>query len=118
MNERLLDGTAFMGSLPGLLGEGLANTVLIAAQATLTGLLTGIATTALLRSGRWWLFFIAQQESARTNSSAPLVAAGACHLAITAPLTFLAGRVMRRHGRLGGRPPTALPIQTSAGAFR
>jgi polar amino acid transport system permease protein len=67
--------------------------------------------------GQRELFFIAQQEVARTNSATPLIAAGACYLAITVPLTFLVGRVMRQHGRRAGRPRTAPLTPTYPGAY-
>lgn len=242
MSDRLLDWAALTGSLPALLGEGLANTLLIAVTANLLGLVIGIVTAALLRSRRWWLrtparvyasalrgvpvllvvmlvglglpmaglhpfgrdawgyavlgiglvsgayvadilhsgamtvgpaqlhaarldgatalqamwlvtvpqlvrectpallaqlvrdvkesslvyvlglgfgqrelFFIAQTEAARSGSVTPLIAAGAVYLAITAPLTLLAGRVMLRQGRA----PAAAPLtRRPAGAYR
>jgi polar amino acid transport system permease protein len=64
--------------------------------------------------GQRELFFIAQEQAARTNNSSPLVAAGACYLAITVPLTFLVRRVTRRRTR---QPTTSL-VPTYAGAWR
>lgn len=42
------------------------------------------------------LFFIAQEEVARTYNSSPLIAAGMCYLAITIPLTYCVNWLDRR----------------------
>src|SRR6185369_9423964 len=41
-----------------------------------------------LAAGQRELFFIAQEEVARTYNSSPLIAAGICYLSITIPLTY------------------------------
>jgi polar amino acid transport system permease protein len=56
--------------------------------------------------GQRELFFIAQEEVARTYNSSPLIAAGMCYLAITVPLTYFVNWLDRwlRDGR------TARPV--------
>lgn len=46
--------------------------------------------------GQRELFFIAQEEVARTYNSSPLIAAGMCYLAITVPLTYFVNWLDRR----------------------
>jgi len=46
--------------------------------------------------GQRELFFIAQEEVARTYNSSPLVAAGICYLSITIPLTYFVNWLDRR----------------------
>jgi polar amino acid transport system permease protein len=67
--------------------------------------------------GQRELFFIAQEEVARTNTAAPLIAAGACYLAITLPLTFLVTRATRRHDSRARRTPAYRPTMP-LGAYR
>ncbi|WP_199751861.1 amino acid ABC transporter permease [Actinoplanes sp. ATCC 53533] len=68
--------------------------------------------------GQRELFFIAQEEAARTNNASPLVAAGACYLAITLPLTFLVARATRRRDSRASRLPAYRPISMRLGAYR
>jgi polar amino acid transport system permease protein len=49
-----------------------------------------------LGAGQNELFFIAQQEIARTYNSSPLIAAGICYLSITIPLTYCVNWLDRR----------------------
>lgn len=46
--------------------------------------------------GQRELFFIAQEEVARTYNSSPLIAAGLCYLSITVPLTYFVNWLDRR----------------------
>jgi polar amino acid transport system permease protein len=56
--------------------------------------------------GQRELFFIAQEEVARTYNSSPLIAAGLCYLAITVPLTYFVNWLDRRLRE--GRPTAPL----------
>lgn len=67
-----------------------------------------------LAVGQRELFFIAQQEAARTNNASPLIAAGACYLAITLPLTFLVTRATSRRESYARRPPAGRTARPSA----
>jgi polar amino acid transport system permease protein len=58
--------------------------------------------------GQRELFFIAQEEVARTYNSSPLIAAGACYLAITVPLTYFVNWLDRRLRE--GRAVVAAPL--------
>jgi polar amino acid transport system permease protein len=49
-----------------------------------------------LGAGQRELFFIAQEEVARTYNSSPLIAAGICYLSITIPLTYAVNWLDRR----------------------
>jgi polar amino acid transport system permease protein len=55
------------------------------------------------------LFFIAQEEVARTYNSSPLIAVGICYLAITIPLTYGVNYLDRRlrEGPGKGSAPTS-----------
>ncbi|MBW8802193.1 MAG: ABC transporter permease subunit, partial [Streptomyces sp.] len=62
--------------------------------------------------GQRELYFIAQERQAATYNSSALVAAGACYLMLTVPLTFLVNRLDLRL-RTGGRKtnkPAAPPV--------
>jgi polar amino acid transport system permease protein len=67
--------------------------------------------------GQQELFFIAQQEAARTNNASPLIAAGACYLAVTLPLTFLATRATRRRDLRERQPLAHRPISMNMGVY-
>jgi polar amino acid transport system permease protein len=56
--------------------------------------------------GQRELFFIAQEEVARTYNSSPLVAAGLCYLSLTVPLTYAVNWLDRRM-RADRRPDPA-----------
>jgi polar amino acid transport system permease protein len=58
--------------------------------------------------GQRELFFIAQEEVARTYNSSPLIAAGMCYLAITIPLTYFVNWLDRRLRE--GRAAQPLPL--------
>jgi polar amino acid transport system permease protein len=74
--------------------------------------------------GQRELFFIAQEEVARTYNSSPLIAAGLCYLSITIPLTYAVNWLDRRM-RADRRPdpqdledplgPTTSPVPASGG---
>ncbi|WP_367323234.1 amino acid ABC transporter permease [Streptomyces sp. HUAS ZL42] len=49
-----------------------------------------------LAVGQRELYFIAQEEVARTYNSSPLIAAGICYLALTIPLTYFVNHLDRR----------------------
>jgi polar amino acid transport system permease protein len=74
--------------------------------------------------GQRELFFIAQEEVARTYNSSPLVAAGLCYLAITVPLTYGVNWLDRRlrEGRAARPAPMdddpLLPSAATAGSSR
>lgn len=68
--------------------------------------------------GQQELFFIAQQEAARTNNASPLIAAGACYLAITLPLTLLVSRATHRRGLRASQPLVYRPISIRMGVNR
>jgi polar amino acid transport system permease protein len=67
--------------------------------------------------GQRELFFIAQEEVARTYNSSPLVAAGLCYLSITVPLTYAVNWLDRRlrEGRAARPVPLDddLPLATA-----
>ncbi|MGR3931714.1 amino acid ABC transporter permease [Streptomyces sp. BRA346] len=80
-----------------------------------------------LAVGQRELYFIAQEEVARTYNSSPLIAAGVCYLALTIPMTYFVNYLDRRL-REGPRPdktrasadpdlPTT-PLQTAGGEAR
>ncbi|MET9759408.1 amino acid ABC transporter permease [Streptomyces sp. NPDC006372] len=58
-----------------------------------------------LAAGQRELYFIAQEEVARTYNSSPLIAAGLCYLSLTIPMTYLVNHLDRRL-REGPRPAT------------
>ncbi|MEI5527934.1 amino acid ABC transporter permease [Streptomyces brasiliscabiei] len=61
-----------------------------------------------LAAGQRELYFIAQEEVARTYNSSPLIAAGISYLALTIPLTYFVNHLDRRL-REGPRPEAAPP---------
>lgn len=65
-----------------------------------------------LSAGERELYFIAHQQQATTYNSSALVAAGACYLLMTVPLTYLVN-AWDRHLR-HGRKTTAAPLAASA----
>jgi polar amino acid transport system permease protein len=78
-----------------------------------------------LAAGQRELFFIAQEEVARTYNSSPLIAAGICYLSITIPLTYGVnwldrrlrdGRVVRvaAPDELADEPPAPAPVSGGA----
>ncbi|MFF4260166.1 amino acid ABC transporter permease [Streptomyces sp. NPDC001663] len=80
-----------------------------------------------LAVGQRELYFIAQEEVARTYNSSPLIAAGICYLALTIPMTYFVNYLDRRL-REGPRPdktpasadpdlPTT-PLQPAGGEAR
>jgi polar amino acid transport system permease protein len=67
--------------------------------------------------GQRELFFIAQEEVARTYNSSPLIAAGLCYLSITVPLTHAINwldRRLREGSAVRVTPPDEDDGQTSA----
>jgi polar amino acid transport system permease protein len=72
-----------------------------------------------LSLGERELFFIAQEEVARTYNSSPLIAAGICYLSITIPLTYGVNWLDRRlrDGRAVtvGEPPAGTVPSGAAG---
>lgn len=62
--------------------------------------------------GQRELYFIAQERQAATYNSSALVAAGACYLILTIPLTYLVNRLDRRM-RTGRRPPAAPAVRVA-----
>ncbi|EGX57329.1 amino acid ABC transporter permease [Streptomyces zinciresistens K42] len=62
-----------------------------------------------LAAGQRELFFIAQEEVARTYNSSPLLAAGVCYLALTIPMTYLVNHLDKRlrEGPRRTDPPVA-----------
>ncbi|MEU0075025.1 amino acid ABC transporter permease [Streptomyces sp. NPDC006332] len=80
-----------------------------------------------LAVGQRELYFIAQEEVARTYNSSPLIAAGVCYLALTIPMTYLVNYLDRRL-REGPRPDKTpapadpdlpdTPLQTAGGEAR
>jgi polar amino acid transport system permease protein/polar amino acid transport system substrate-binding protein len=68
--------------------------------------------------GQRELYFIAQERQAATYNSSALVAAGACYLLLTVPLTFLVNRLdlrLRDGGRRQSRAtaaPSPVPPST------
>ncbi|MFD5735709.1 amino acid ABC transporter permease [Streptomyces sioyaensis] len=61
-----------------------------------------------LAVGQRELFFIAQEEVARTYNSSPLIAAGICYLSLTIPLTYFVNYLDKRlrEGPTRGSPPS------------
>ncbi|MDX2602024.1 amino acid ABC transporter permease [Streptomyces sp. NPDC051773] len=64
-----------------------------------------------LAAGQRELYFIAQEEVARTYNSSPLIAAGISYLALTIPLTYFVNHLDRRL-REGPRPDSSPPEPT------
>ncbi|MEU9121034.1 amino acid ABC transporter permease [Streptomyces sp. NPDC048506] len=78
-----------------------------------------------LAAGQRELYFIGQEEVARTYNSSPLIAAGLCYLCLTIPLTYFVNHLDKRlrEGPKGGNPPAAAdadvpptPVSATAGA--
>ncbi|MFC4501096.1 MULTISPECIES: amino acid ABC transporter permease [Streptomyces] len=67
--------------------------------------------------GQRELYFIAQERQAATYNSSALVAAGACYLMLTIPLTFLVNRLdlrLRTGGRKTNKPAATPAVATPA----
>ncbi|MFI0710002.1 amino acid ABC transporter permease [Streptomyces inhibens] len=77
-----------------------------------------------LAAGQRELYFIAQEEVARTYNSSPLIAAGLCYLCLTIPLTYFVNHLDKRlrEGPKDGNPLAAAdadvppaPVSATAG---
>ncbi|MFE0379236.1 amino acid ABC transporter permease [Streptomyces inhibens] len=77
-----------------------------------------------LAAGQRELYFIAQEEVARTYNSSPLIAAGLCYLCLTIPLTYFVNHLDKRlrEGPKDGNPLPAAdadvppaPVSATAG---
>jgi polar amino acid transport system permease protein len=82
-----------------------------------------------LAAGQRELYFIAQEEVARTYNSSPLIAAGICYLCLTIPLTYFMNHLDKRlregpkHGNQpsptdANQPKTPVPATATAGEPR
>lgn len=80
-----------------------------------------------LAVGQRELYFIAQEEVARTYNSSPLIAAGICYLSLTIPMTYLVNYLDKRlrEGPRPGKTPTPVdpdlpdtPLQTAGATGR
>ncbi|MEX2970748.1 amino acid ABC transporter permease [Streptomyces sp. C184] len=77
-----------------------------------------------LAAGQRELYFIAQEEVARTYNSSPLIAAGLCYLCLTIPLTYVVNHLDKRlrEGPKDANPPAVAdadvpptPVSATAG---